>query len=238
MSEWKPRVFWKEVSVDEVPGGFTVRLDGRQVKTPAKADLVVPTQAMADLVAAEWAGQTEVVDPETMPATRAANAAIDRVSIKHAEVADMLAEYGDSDLLCYRAEAPAELVARQAAIWDPLLDWAAETYDARLEPRSGIMHASQSKASLDALRNEVHRLSAFQLTAFHDLVTLSGSLILGLAAAKDMQPIDDLWSAARIDETWQEEQWGEDEEASATAAIKRESFVRAKELFDVVTITY
>lgn len=238
MSEWKPRVFWKDVSVDEVPGGFTVRLDGRQVKTPAKADLVVPTQGMADLVAGEWAAQTEVVDPETMPATRAANAAIDRVSIKHAEVADMLAEYADSDLLCYRAEAPAELIARQAAIWDPLLDWAAETYGARLEPRSGIMHASQSQTALDALRNEVHGFSAFQLTAFHDLVTLSGSLILGFAAAKGMQPIDDLWSAARIDETWQEEQWGEDEEASATAALKRESFVRAKLLFDVVTITY
>ncbi|MGI3168893.1 ATP12 family chaperone protein [Pseudooceanicola sp. C21-150M6] len=232
MSEWAPKRFWKVTEVVTSGDGYGVTLDGRAVRTPAKALLVLPSRAMAEAVAAEWEAQAEVVDPRSMPATRGANAAIDKVAVQFDEVAEMLIAYGDSDLLCYRADSPEELVARQAAAWDPLLDWAAATYGARLEPRTGIMHEAQSEAALAKLGAEVHRMTAFELAAFHDLVSLSGSLVIGLAAAQGAWPAEELWDLSRIDESWQEEQWGVDEDAAQTAAIKRESFLNAKRFFD------
>ncbi|MEE4188614.1 MAG: ATP12 family protein, partial [Roseobacter sp.] len=151
MSEWKAKRFWKEALVLKEDSGFAIALDGRPVKTPAKRPLVVPTRGFADAVAAEWAAQDEMIDPTSMPFTRSANAALDKVSIQKAEVADMLAAYGDSDLLCYRAEYPGELVARQKARWDPVLDWAEHMLGARLLPRSGVMHAPQDPEALDRL---------------------------------------------------------------------------------------
>lgn len=234
MSEWKAKRFWKDAKVVEVDGGFTVELDGRAVKTPAKAALIVPTRAMAEAIAAEWQAQDEHINPTTMPMTRTANAAIDKVAAQHAEVAELLAAYGDSDLLCYRADSPAELVARQAAAWDPLLDWAAEALGARLQPREGIMHKAQDAQALEALSARTHALSNFELAAFHDLVSLSGSLVIGFAATQDVQPIDALWEVSRLDELYQIEQWGRDDEAEATAAIKKESFEHAKRVYDLV----
>lgn len=139
MSEWSMRRFWKEAGVVPEDGGFAVKLDGRGVKTPAKTPLVVPTMALAQAIADEWDAQGEKVDPTGMPFTRMANSALDKVRTQHAEVADMLAAYGDSDLLCYRADHPAELIARQAAGWDPLLAWAAEVLGAPLAPRVGVI---------------------------------------------------------------------------------------------------
>ncbi len=227
MSEWKQKRFWKAVSVEPEGEGFAVALDGRRVKTPAKAPLVVPTKAMAEAIAAEWEAQVEVVHPLSMPNTRSANAAIDKVTVQFAEVADMLAEYGDSDLLCYRAETPEELVARQCEGWDPALDWAAEALGARLHPRSGILHAPQDSAALEVLRARVHRMTRFQLAGFHDLVGISGSLILGFAAADGWRPLDEIWELSRLDERWQEEQWGPDEEAQEHEALKRQAFFHA-----------
>jgi len=211
---------------------YTVRLDGRQLKTPAKAALTVPTRAMAQAIAAEWDAQTEKVDPLSMPVTRAANAAIDKVRVQHGEVATMLSAYGDSDLLCYRADAPAELVARQAAAWDPALDWAASTFGARLYPRTGIVHRPQDGTALARLDDRVRALTPYQLAAFHDLVSLSGSLVLGFAAALDWREALTTWQISRIDELWQEEQWGEDEEATAAARHKQQAFLNAKRFFD------
>lgn len=236
MSDWKPKRFWKTTAVTEAETGYTVQLDGRPVRTPAKAALIMPSRQLAELVAAEWDAQEDQVDPGTMPATRGANAAIDKVVPQHAEVADMLAEYGDSDLLCYRADAPVELVDQQAAAWDPLLDWAADTYGARLEPRTGVIHAPQDPEALARLRREVHALDAFQLAAFSDLVSLSGSLVIGFAATRDAQPIEQLWDHSRLDEIWQARLWGADEEAEAHAALKKTSFLNAKRFFDSVTI--
>ncbi|GGE17110.1 ATPase [Primorskyibacter flagellatus] len=232
MSEWAARRFWKAAAVTEGPEGFGIALDGRGVRTPAKAPLIVPTRALAEAIAAEWAAQGDTVDPRTMPATRGANAAIDKVAVQHAEVADMLAAYGDSDLLCYRADAPDELVARQAEGWDPMLDWAAETYGARLETRTGIMHDPQPASALARLAAEVHGMTAFELAAFHDLVSLSGSLVLGLAATRNAESAERLWDLSRIDEVWQAEQWGADEDAEQAAAVKRESFLNAKRFYD------
>lgn len=233
MSEWKAKRFWTAAEVTDAPEGFGVALDGRPVRTPAKRDLQVPTRGLAEAVAAEWAAQGEVINPLDMPFTRTANAAIDKVAIQHAEVADMLAAYGDSDLLCYRAEAPEALVARQAAQWDPILEWADTALGARLHPRIGVMHVPQDAEALDRLTAQVHALSVFQLTAFHDLVSLSGSLILGFAAAHDLQKIEALWDISRLDEIWQAEQWGQDDEAEAAAAIKFAGFEHAKRVFEL-----
>ncbi|MBT8155952.1 ATPase [Epibacterium ulvae] len=233
MSEWKQKRFWKAATSAPEGAGFTVLLDGRKVKTPAKAALVLPTEAMALAVAAEWDAQEEVVNPNTMPCTRSANAAIDKVSIQHGEVADMLAEYGDSDLLCYRAESPAELVTRQGEAWDPALEWATQTLGASLACRNGILHAGQDPVALKVLRNKTHAMTPFQLAAFHDLVSLSGSLVLGFAAALDWRPAADIWALSRLDEKWQEEQWGTDEEASAVSTRKEGEFQHAKRFFDL-----
>ena len=173
--------FWTGVSVVEAPGGFGLRLDERPLRTPAKAELVVPTLALGRAIAAEWAAIEGEVVPEALPFTRAANVALDRVAVDPAPVVDHVAAYGESDLLCYRADGPAGLVARQAAAWDPPLAWAAERLGAPLAPTIGVAHRAQDPASLAALRVAVAAHDPFGLTALHELVTLSGSLVLGLA---------------------------------------------------------
>lgn len=233
MSEWAMKRFWTEVAVEPAGDGHRVTLDGRKVKTPAKAELVLPTEPMARAVADEWAAQQDKVDPLTMPFTRSANSAIDRVTHQRAEVADMLAAYGDADLLCYRADAPEALVERQAANWDPALGWAEAVLGARLEPRSGLMHAPQDAAALDRLAGRVHDLGPFHLAGFHDLVGLTGSLVLGFAAAADWRPADEIWALSRLDEDWQAEQWGVDDEAAEEAEKKRRDFAHAKRFFDL-----
>lgn len=233
MSDWKPKRFWKLATVAERDGSFAVELDGRPVRTPAKTLLSLPTRPMAEAVAAEWDAQEKEVDPHTMPFTRSANAAIDKVSVQHAEVADLLAAYGDSDLLCYRAVHPAELATRQSQIWDPALDWARDTFGVRLITVNGLMHQPQPESVQAQLSARVHDLSDFQLAAFHDLVSLSGSLVLGFAATLDWRDPDEIWRISRLDELWQEEQWGPDEEAQALAELKRQAFLHAKRFFDL-----
>jgi len=232
MSEWKQKRFWTDVSVEDDDGGYAVALDGRRIKTPAKAALTLPSRPMAEAVAEEWAAQEDEIDPRTMPFTRSANAAIDKVRSQHAEVADMLAAYGDSDLLCYRADSPQGLVERQAEAWDPALDWAEQALGARLEPRTGVIHAPQTPEVLERLRVQVHALDEFRLAAFHDLVSLSGSLVLGFAAAQGWRDAEALWQLSRLDERWQEELWGVDDEAAAVEALKRAAFLHAKKFYD------
>lgn len=233
MSDWRPKRFWTSGAVVRDGEGFNVELDGRRVKTPAKAPLILPTRAMAEAVVAEWDAQEKEVDPTTMPFTRSANAAIDKVRHQRAEVADMLADYGDSDLLCYRATHPQALQQRQADQWDPVLDWAAEVLDARLTPVLGVVHQPQPANAVATLRQRVHAMDAFQLAAFHDLVSLSGSLVLGFAAAQNWRDADEIWAISRLDETWQTEQWGHDDEASAAAETKRAAFLHAKRFYDL-----
>jgi len=230
MSNLRKR-FWKTVDIAPRDGGFTVMLDGREIKTPAKAPLVVPTRAFAQMIAQEWEAQGEKIDPETMPATRAANAALDKVRVQFHEVAALLTAYGETDLLCYRADAPAGLVARQAAAWDPLLDWAANRFDVQWAVTNGVMPTPQSASVLGKLGAHVTGFTTFQLTAFHDLVAMSGSLVIALAATENVASGDTLWDASRIDEQWQIEQWGEDEEAQILANRRRQSFLNALDFF-------
>lgn len=231
MSVWAARRFWTTAGAVPVQGGYTVHLDGRPVRTPLKAPLVVPTLGLAEAVAAEWQAQEGTVKPETMPFTRTANSAIDKVATQKAEVVEMLAAYGDSDLLCYRAEGPADLVARQVAGWDPLLGWAAKALGAPLTATAGVIHIEQPAESLEALEAKVSALTPFQLSAFHDLVAISGSLVLALAVTHGRLSAEEAWSLSRIDEDWQISLWGEDEEAAEVAALKRAAFLQADRFY-------
>lgn len=230
MSEWKPKRFWTKASAAQVEGGWTVHLDERAIKTPAKAPLAVPTEALARALAEEWDAQTEVIDPEAMPLTRAANSAIDKVIPQRDGVIQMLAGYGETDLLCYRAEGPEGLVQRQAAAWDPLLDWAATRYDARLTPVAGVMYHPQAPAALERLAHAMTPLDPFDLTALHDLVTISGSLVLGLAVLSRHIDAETAWRLSRVDDDWQQEHWGTDAEAEQKATLSRDALVNAERL--------
>lgn len=227
MSEWKARRFWSDASVDAVAGGHAVRLDGRPVRTPARTEITMPSAALAEAVAGEWDAQGEVVDPASMPLTRAVNATLDKVVPQVGAVAAELAGYGATDLLSYRAEGPEGLIARQAETWDPLLDWAARALGARLAVTRGVMPAAQPANALAALRARVDAFSPWELTALSEFVTLSGSLVLGLATATDEIDPDAAWRASRIDEDWQAERWGFDEEEAERVASKRADFLRA-----------
>lgn len=227
MSGWKPKRFWKSATAEACEGGFTVRLDGRAVKTPAKAPFVLPTLAMAQAAAAEWDAQVAEVRPATMPVTRAANSAIDKVAPQFDEVAELLAAYGASDLLCYRATGPAGLIARQAAAWDPLIDWAATALQAPVLTTAGIVHIAQPPDSLARMRARLFAATPFELAALHDLISITGSLILGLAVADGRLSADEAFSISRIDEHWQAELWGRDDEAAALDALKHAGLTEA-----------
>lgn len=231
MSVWTARRFWTEATVKADADGFAVVLDGRPVKTPLKVPLILPTEALAREVAAEWQAQGDTVNPATMPFTRTANSAIDTVTPQFDLVAAQLAAYGGSDLLCYRATGPQALVQRQAQAWDPLLDWAANDLDAPLIATSGVMPVQQPAVSLSALGATVRALSPFQLAAFHDLVALSGSLVLGLATASGRLTASEAWRLSRLDEDWQAELWGADDEAVEVAALKYGAFLTADRFF-------
>lgn len=223
----KPKRFWKKANVGTQDGGFEVRLDTRPLRTPAKAPLIVPSRALADAIAAEWDAQEDIVNPATMPLTRSANSAIDKVVPQHQAVARMIAEYGGTDLICYRATGPEGLVQRQTESWDPWVDWAAREMKAPLISVAGVMHKPQPAESLERLYAGILAEDPFPLTALHDLVVLSGSLILGLAVRHGALGIEEGWNLSRVDETWQEEQWGQDAEAAGAAAAKRADFVNA-----------
>jgi chaperone required for assembly of F1-ATPase len=227
MTGWAARRFWTDATAVAVEGGFSVRLDARPVRTPAGAALVLPTLALAKAIAGEWAAQGAMVDPRTMPCARAAHSAIDKIAPQFDAVADDLAGYGATDLVCYRADGPAALVARQAAAWDPLLEFAAQRHGARLVTGIGVTPVAQPPEALARLRAAVFGCDAFTLAALHDLVGLSGSLVIGLAATEQGADIDALWRAARIDEDWQAEIWGRDDIAASDAAGRAAAFGQA-----------
>lgn len=224
---WQPKRFWKEAAVSVADGGYTVLLDGRGVKTPAKMPLVVPTEGLAALIAEEWLAQEDTVRPETMPATRAANSALDKVAPQFDAVVDEIAKYGSSDLLCYRAETPPALTERQKA-WDALLDWAETDLGARLAVTSGVIPVDQPAPSLANLFAHVARRDAFELAALHDLVAISGSLVLGLAVAEKRLTGAEAFALSRIDEAFQTEQWGSDEEAAEAEEKRLQAFLAAE----------
>jgi chaperone required for assembly of F1-ATPase len=182
---------------------------------------------LAEAVAAEWNAQGGTIEPRSMPLTGLANAAIDRVAPDKDVFARGLAAFGESDLLCYRAEAPPRRVERQAALWDPILAWARRRYDVDFEVASGIVHKPQPQATVDRLAHAVLARAPFELAALAPLVTISGSLVIALALAEGGTDLDAAWAARALDEQWQAEQWGEDAEAARALAARRAEFEAA-----------
>ncbi|MDI1281675.1 ATP12 family chaperone protein [Brevundimonas sp.] len=220
-SEERLKRFWKAVDVAADGDGWAVRLDGRVPKTPAHARMILPTEAAARLVAADWAGQGEFIDPATMPATRLAATAIDRVSQVREAVADEIAAFAGSDCLCYLAEAPASLVSEQAQAWGPWRDWAARTHGITLEVAQGIIHRPQAPESIARTRALALALDDFALTGLATAVPLLGSAVLGLALQQGEIGGAAAFELSRIDEIFQERQWGVDDEAAERTAARR-----------------
>ena len=216
--------FYMQAEAAAVEKGWQVMLDGRPVKTPGRQGLVVPSERVGQAIAGEWQAQGDEVDPRSMPLTGLANAAIDRVAPDPADFARDLARYGESDLLCYRAEGPAALAARQSDLWDPLLAWARRRFDVDFETACGVIHRPQHQEPIDRLGRAVAARDAFALAALSPLVTVSGSLVIGLALAEAAIDLDTAWAAATLDEQWQIEQWGEDAEAVAILTVRRRDF--------------
>lgn len=231
MSDWKPKRFWQKATVVDCAGGFTVLLDNRPVRTPAKAALEVPTLVMAQAIAVEWDAQEKLIDPRTMPVTRGANAAIDKIRTQRHEVVTLLAEYGDTDLLCYRAAGPEGLIQRQAAAWDPILGWAADHLGVRLSVGTGVMYFEQHPEALARMTEELVAHDDFALAGVHDLISISGSLVLALGVTKGRITPQEAWALSRLDEDWQISLWGEDEEAAQAAATKRAAFMDAAHFY-------
>lgn len=225
------RRFYKEVAVAD---GGAILLDGKPVKTPARADLILPTPALAEAVAAEWRAQGDEIDPRTMKLTGLSNAAIDRVAPDLASFARPLAAYAESDLLCYRADAPAELVARQAEAWDPLLDWARARFDVHFAVTRGIVHAPQPDATVARLGEALAAYDAFPLAGLAPIITIGGSLVTALALAEDEIDADSAFDLTHLDELWQARRWGEDRLALEARAVRKRDFMAAAELLDLL----
>jgi chaperone required for assembly of F1-ATPase len=219
--------FWKRATVTSGEGGWRVSLDGKPVRTPARKPLLVPTEALAKAIAEEWNSPGETIDPHAMSLTGLANAAIDRVAPDTERFADGLARYGESDLACYRADAPRELVARQEKSWDELLDWARRRFDVDFRTTSGIVHVPQPEATTQRLAHAVGSLDPFRLAGLSPLVTIGGSLSAALAVLEGATGAEDAWEAVTIDDRWQLEQWGADAEAEATLEARRRDFMDA-----------
>ena len=220
-SEERLKRFWKAVDVAESDGVWLVQLDGRTPRTPAGAPLALPTRAAAELAAAEWAAQGEYIDPATMPATRLASTAIDRVSQAREAVAEEIAAYAGSDAICYLADSPLALAERQAREWTPWRDWAARELGVALEPVEGIIHRAQDPAAIQRVEALALALDDFALTGLATAVPLFGSAVLGLAVQRGALGGGETFDLSRIDESFQEGQWGVDEEAAERTASRR-----------------
>ena len=226
--------FWTKVEVRPEEGGWGVWLDGRPVRTPARAALVVPGETLAQAIAEEWRSAPETVDPRTMPLTGLANAAIDRIAPDRQAFASGLAKYAEADLACYRSEWPPELASRQAEAWDALLGWARRRFDVDFATTSGLLHVPQAQATVDRLAHEVASLDALRLAGVSPLVTIGGSLLAALAVLEKALTVDQAWAAVSIDEVWQLEQWGADAEAELALDNRRRDFLAAARFLELL----
>lgn len=214
-----PRRFYAEVAVGGVEGGWGILLDGKPVRTPAKAALSVPSEALATAIAEEWRAQGDLVDPESMPLTRLVNSALDGVAAAMDATVAEVAKYAETDLVCYRAADPESLVAAQARAWDPVLDFAREQLGARFFCAEGLIYVEQPEAAREAVRSAVAALAGgpagpIRLAGLSVMTSLTGSVLIALAVARGVLAVETAWAAAHVDEDYQIAQWGEDEEAA------------------------
>ncbi len=215
--------FYARAGVVEAPDGFVITLDDKPVRTPSGRALAAPNREIADGIVAEWDGQQETIDPLTMPLTRLANSVIDAVVDRVEAVIDDVAKYFGSDLLFYRAGHPEALVAREAAHWDPIVFWAADALGAHFILAEGIVHVRQPDSAIAAARAALPT-NAWSIAALHVVTTLTGSALLALALMRGVIDQDHAWAAAHVDEDWNIEQWGRDEEVAARRAARRVDF--------------
>lgn len=234
MTQDRPKRFYRTVSVAPEEASWRVLLDGRAIRTPAKAVLTAPTQAAAMLLAAEWEAQAEEVRPETMPATRLLNVAIDRTPLTRAEIVAEARRYGETDLVCYRSEAPAELAARQAAAWDPLLAWVETVHGVRLTAATGVLAIAQEDGTLDTIAHAAAALDDVRLTCLAHATAIAGSVVISLALVAGRIDAADAFRLSRIDEDFQTERWGEDAEARAAADARRSDMMAVGALLDAL----
>lgn len=230
-----PKRFYTEVMVGNAPGGgYQILLDGRTVRTPRKLPLTVPTRKLAEAVAEEWAAQSERIDPGRMPLSRLAITAIDGVADHLREVADDIVRFAGSDLICYRAEAPAALAEMQARAWDPVLGWIEAETGARFLLAEGVMPVTQNRHALSRFGDLVAPFDAMELSALHVMTTLTGSAFLALAVAKDRLSAEEAWGAAHVDEDFQIERWGVDVEATERRERRRAEMLAASRFLKLV----
>jgi chaperone required for assembly of F1-ATPase len=216
-----PKRFYKEASVADAGGQFVIHLDGKPVKTPARSLLSFPTAMAAQLVADEFSAQDTHINPTLMPATRLANTAIDGIATEIEAVQEDMIRFASNDLICYRAEAPDALVARQADVWDRYIDWVRSRYGARLYLGEGVFHIAQPREAIALIGAAIKQISdSFQLASVHTMTTLTGSAILALAVHEGEVTAEEAWKAAHLDEDWTDEHWGEDAEAAARRAAR------------------
>ncbi|CAN5225361.1 ATPase [soil metagenome] len=218
--------FYTSAGVAEGPDGSAVTLDGKPVRTPGKNALVAPTRELAEAMAAEWQAQPDQIDPMAMPLTRLANSVIDGVAGNVQAVADDAAKYFETDLLFYRAGFPEELIARQAQHWDPVLRWAADDLGAHFILAEGIMHVRQPETAVAAARRALPK-EAWPVGAFHVVTSITGSALLALALKHRALDEARVWAAAHVDEDWNRDKWGADEEVEARRAQRQKDFEAA-----------
>jgi chaperone required for assembly of F1-ATPase len=216
-----PRKFYKDVQISDINA---ILLDGRPVKTPMKNPLKLPTQKLAEAVAQEWIVQNKVIDPELMPLTKLANTALDRATAERQSVIDEIVAYAASDLVCYRADRPPELVHLQLEKWQPVVKWAESALQTQIKTTNSIVHVKQSEACLNAVRKHVEIFNPWQLTGVYLLMTLTGSTLLALMLKAKSAAPESVWSAAHVDEDYQISQWGEDNEAIARRKYRKREF--------------
>jgi chaperone required for assembly of F1-ATPase len=230
-----PKRFWREVSVLERDGRFAVALDGKAARTPSRNELAVPSRPLADALAAEWRALGEEVDPGRMPLTRLVNAALDAVSLAPGPVAAEIVKYAGSDLLCYREASNGRLADRQAAHWDPPLAHLREAHGARFRLAAGVVFAAQPPEVLAVVERLVAQWDEpLGLAALHSATTLAGSAVLALALADGRISADEAWAAAHVDEDFQIEAWGQDQEAAERRAARRAEFDAAALVLELV----
>ena len=226
--------FWRNAEVVVDGGGFGIALDGRRVKTPARSDLIVPARALAEAIAAEWQDAGEEIDPRALPLSGLANAAIDRITPHPEAFATGLAKYGETDLLCYRADAPELLAERQEQAWGPMLAWARRCFDVDFCVTAGVTHMPQAQATVDRLAHAVASLDPFRLAGLSQLVRIRGSLEPALAIAEEAVSPEAAWDAVSLDERWQLEQWGSDTEAETALANRHREFLAAAKFLELL----
>ncbi|WP_213772791.1 ATP12 family protein [Bradyrhizobium sp. dw_78] len=217
------RRFYVQAAIAETPDGFAITLDGKPVRTPSGRPLAVPGRQMAEGIVAEWNAQAETIDPLTMPLTRLANSVIEGVIGRVDAVSEDVAKYLGSDLLFYRAGHPEALVARESALWDPVLFWAADRLGAHFMMAEGVMHVAQPETAIKAAR-AAFPSDPWSVAALHVVTTITGSALLALALRHGVLDPDQVWAAAHVDEDWNSEKWGVDEEVAARRAARLVDF--------------